>query len=75
MGGLPIAAHDDARECRCCLREANRVVAGIRSSPTQQEMAERYGAATSVLDWRDQLVCSKCGSRQDDLVLTGTERR
>ena len=26
-------------------------------------MAEKYGEATSVLDWRDRLVCSKCGSR------------
>ena len=43
--------------------------------PDAAEMAERYGAATSVLDWRDRLVCSKCGSRQADLVLTGTERR
>jgi hypothetical protein len=27
-------------------------------------MAARYGAETSVLDLRDRLVCSGCGSRQ-----------
>jgi hypothetical protein len=30
----------------------------------------RYGAETPVLDWRERLVCSKCGSRQVDLVAT-----
>jgi hypothetical protein len=32
--------------------------------PDPAEMAQRYGAATSVLDWRQRLVCSKCGGRQ-----------
>jgi hypothetical protein len=30
------------------------------------EMAARYGADTSVLDWRKRLVCSECGSREVD---------
>jgi hypothetical protein len=34
----------------------------------------RYGAQMPV-DWRERLVCSKCGSRQIDMVVTGTERR
>jgi hypothetical protein len=38
-------------------------------------MAERYGAGTSVLEWRERLVCSRCGSRNVDMVVTGTERR
>jgi hypothetical protein len=38
-------------------------------------MAARYGAETPVLDWRERLVCSKCGSREIDMVMTGTKRR
>jgi hypothetical protein len=29
----------------------------------------------SVLDWRERLICSRCGSRDADMVVTGTERR
>jgi hypothetical protein len=43
--------------------------------PDPAEMAARYGADTSVLDWRERLVCSKCGGRQADMVVTGTKRR
>ena len=46
-----------------------------RVEPDPAEMAERYGAGTSVLDWRDRLVCSRCGSRAIDMVVTRTERR
>ena len=35
------------------------------------EQAQLYGAGTSVLAWRDRLVCSRCGSREIDMVLTG----
>jgi hypothetical protein len=42
--------------------------------PGPTEMATRCGAETSVLDWRERLVCSRCGSRQADMVLTGTKR-
>jgi hypothetical protein len=38
-------------------------------------MAERYGANTAVPEWRERLICSKCGSRNIDMVVTGTERR
>jgi hypothetical protein len=27
-------------------------------------MVQRYGAETTVPDWRERLVCSRCGSRQ-----------
>ena len=43
--------------------------------PDPAEMAARYGAETTVLDWRERLVCSRCGSRQDDMVVSGTKRR
>jgi hypothetical protein len=42
--------------------------------PDPAEMAARYGAETPVLDWRERLVCSQCGGRQADMVLTGTKR-
>ena len=38
------------------------------------EMATSYGANIPVLDWRERLVCSQCGGRQVDMVLTGTKR-
>jgi hypothetical protein len=38
------------------------------------EMAIRYGSETSVLDWRERLLCSRCGGRQVDMVVTGTKR-
>jgi hypothetical protein len=37
-------------------------------------MAARYGAETPVLDWRERLVCSGCGGRQVDMVVSGTKR-
>jgi hypothetical protein len=47
---------------------------GHQDEPDPVEMAARYGAETSVLDWREKLVCSKCGGRQVDMVVTGTKR-
>jgi hypothetical protein len=48
---------------------------GHQVEPDSAEMAARYGAGTSVLDWRDRPVCSGCGGRQVDMVVTGTKRR
>ena len=45
-----------------------------RVEPDPAEMATRYGAETSVLKWRDRLVCSQCGGRQVDMVVTGERR-
>jgi hypothetical protein len=42
--------------------------------PDPAEMAQRYGANTSVLDWRERLICSRCGGRPADMVVTGTKR-
>ena len=48
---------------------------GHQVEPDAAEMAERYGAELAVPDWRERLVCSKCGGREVDFVVTGTERR
>jgi len=48
---------------------------GHRAEPDAAGMAERYGAETVILDWRDRLVCSQCRSRNIDMVVTGTDRR
>jgi hypothetical protein len=34
--------------------------------PNPAEMAERYGAEMTVPDWRERLVCSRCGIRDVD---------
>jgi hypothetical protein len=41
--------------------------------PDPADMAARYGAETPVLDWRERLVCSRCRSREIDMVVTGTK--
>jgi Zn finger protein HypA/HybF involved in hydrogenase expression len=43
--------------------------------PDPAEMVARYCAETTVIDWRGRLVCSRCGSPQIDLVVSGTKRR
>jgi DNA-directed RNA polymerase subunit RPC12/RpoP len=48
---------------------------GHQVEPDPAETAARYGAETPVLDWRERLVCSRCGSRQIDMVVSGTARR
>jgi hypothetical protein len=47
---------------------------GRRTEPEAAEMAKRYGLKTSVIDWSKRLVCSRCRSRNTDMVVTGTER-
>jgi hypothetical protein len=47
---------------------------GRQIEPDPAEMAERHGAETAVIDWRTRLLCSGCGSRQIDFVVTGTQR-
>jgi hypothetical protein len=48
---------------------------GHQAEPDAAEMAERFGADTPVLERRERLVCSACGSRSADMVVTETERR
>jgi hypothetical protein len=43
--------------------------------PNAAEQSERYGAEMPVSEWWERLVCSKCGSREIDMVVTGTEQR
>jgi hypothetical protein len=43
--------------------------------PDPAEQAQRYGAEMTLPEWRERLVCSKCGSREIDMVVTGTNRR
>src|SRR5436305_4903981 len=43
--------------------------------PDPAEQAQRYGAETTLPDWRERLVCSRCGSPETDMVLTGIKRR
>jgi len=65
---LGVAAAADVRIivwCKGCQHQ-------VEPDPT--ELAERYGAGVTVLDWRDRLVCSRCGSRDIDMVLTGERR-
>ena len=52
--------------CRDCARQVE---------PDPAELSNRYGAETPVLEWRRRLVCSGCGSRKIDMVVSGTERR
>jgi hypothetical protein len=51
--------------CRACRHQAE---------PDPAEQAERYGAETSIPDWAANLVCSRCGGREVDFVLTGARR-
>lgn len=39
------------------------------------ELVRQCGSYTLVLDWREKLVCSRCGNRQVDMVASGTEQR
>ena len=43
--------------------------------PDPAEMAERYGAEMPVPEWYQRLVCSQCGSRRIDFVVTGRRYR
>src|SRR5437764_6930546 len=41
--------------------------------PDPAEQAQRYGAEMTLPDWRERLVCSKCGSRHIDMVVSGIQ--
>jgi hypothetical protein len=46
---------------------------GHQVEPDPAEMAERLRRELSVPDWHQRLVCSACGSRQVDFVVTGAK--
>jgi Zn finger protein HypA/HybF involved in hydrogenase expression len=48
--------------CRDCYHQVE---------PDPAEMARRYGPETTIPDWRKRLVCSRCGSHDTDMVVTG----
>ena len=54
--------------CEACQHQVEPEPAEQITSAMFTEMAVRYGAETPVLDWRERLVCSRCGSRQVDMV-------
>jgi hypothetical protein len=65
LGGAAAAAARIIVWCKACQHQIE---------PDPAELAERYGVSVAVLDWRDRLVCSRCGSRDIDMVLTGERR-
>jgi hypothetical protein len=62
LGGAVAAGVRIIVWCRDCSHQVE---------PDPSDQARRYGETMSVLDWRDRLVCSRCGSRAIDMVLTG----
>jgi hypothetical protein len=61
---LGSAAVADVRlivRCRECGRQVE---------PDPAEMAARYSAETPVPDWRERLVCSRCGCGQVDMIVS-----
>jgi len=68
------------RRARAALPDRTRtkgaaMISPVEIEPAPAEMAAHYSAETPVSDWRERLVCSKCGSRHIDMVVTGTKRR
>jgi hypothetical protein len=47
---------------------------GHRSEPDPADQARSYGPETTVPEWHRRLVCSQCGSRDVDMVVTGARR-
>jgi hypothetical protein len=65
LGGVAKAGLRLIVWCRGCQHQVE---------PDPAQLAERYGAETRVLDWHTRLVCSKCGGRDVDFVVSGTKR-
>jgi hypothetical protein len=65
LGGAAAAGVRIIVWCKACQHQIE---------PDPAELAERCGVGVAVLDWRDRLVCSRCGSRDIDMVLTGERR-
>jgi hypothetical protein len=65
LGGAAAAGVRLIVWCRDCRHQ-------VEADPA--EIAARYGAQTQVPEWRERLVCSKCGSREIYMVVTGERR-
>ena len=51
--------------CKACRRQVE---------PDVAEQVERYGAGLALPDWAARLVCSRCGSRAVDFIVSGARR-
>jgi len=70
--GPPMTLGNAARaELRLIVRYRS---CGHQIEPDPPQLAERHGADTPVLDWRERLVCSERGCREVDFVVSGTKR-
>ena len=68
---------DDARQCRGGSRAVHGVVQSMRlpqRTRPRRAGARWYGPETPVPEWRARLVCSQCGCRDVDMVVTGAPR-
>jgi rubredoxin len=78
LGLGPAIAHDEIELGNAVKAELRLIVwcrgCGYQVEPDLAPLAERYGADTPVLDWRERLVCSECGSREVDFVVSVTKR-
>lgn len=59
------AGHDLIVWCRACKHQVTY------NPDVMVRLAEQYGAETTLIDWCRRLVCSKCGSRDIDSVVSG----
>jgi hypothetical protein len=61
--------------CACLLLFARNAALRKRRAEPRPTVRSFAGCSpstkTNVLDWRERLVCSRCGSRQVDMVATG----
>jgi hypothetical protein len=47
---------------------------GHQAEPDLADLVDRHGADTAITGLRARLVCSRCGVRESDLVISGTKR-
>jgi hypothetical protein len=75
-GEIRTRSAGNARQLRCCRRARHRVVPRLwpSSRARPRRTGERYGPELTLLDWRERLVCSQCGSREIDMVVSGAKR-
>ncbi len=77
---LPFGEPHGFAGCLECRYEVEPAKASLRAaeggtSADPAEMARRYGPETTVLDWHKRLVCSRCGSHDTDMVVTGEPKK
>jgi hypothetical protein len=65
LGSTAVAGARIVVWCRACQHQVE---------PDPAALAARYGPDTAVRDWHKRLICSRCGGREVDFVLTGARR-